>query len=218
MIRKVRQLFRALKWQRQVRAALSTQLALLENPSVSTLGGLTAEEELRVVELAQASSGTAGPIIEFGTLFGLTTRLIAAETPEGQAVTTIDNFCWNPFGLPPAVHEAFTRRVLRSELSSGRVSLYSGTSEAFRAAYQGAVPAMVFLDADHTYEAVKEEILWAKKLGVPVIAGHDYGNASFGVTLAVDEAFPHGVHVRGMVWSTIMAPPRAARSTGTGAG
>ena len=101
MIRKVRQLFRALKWQRQVRAALSTQLALLENPSVSTLGGLTAEEELRVVELAQASSGTAGPIIEFGTLFGLTTRLIAAETPEGQAVTTIDNFCWNPLFSRP---------------------------------------------------------------------------------------------------------------------
>jgi hypothetical protein len=198
---KVRQLFKALKWQKQVRAAVSTQLTLLENPSVFALGGLTAEEESRVVELVHAAAETAGPIIEFGTLFGLTTLLFAAEKAKGREVITVDNFCWNPFGLPPALHEVFTRRILRNELSGGNVSLYRGDSATFRATYQGATPAMVFLDADHSYEAVREEITWAEKQGVPLICGHDYGNRLFGVTQAVDEAFPRGVQVRGMVWS-----------------
>jgi hypothetical protein len=35
----------------------------------------------------------------------------------------------------------------------------------------------------------------------PVIAGHDYGNPRFGVTRAVDEAFPEGVAVHGTVWA-----------------
>lgn len=200
-MRKIRQLLRALKWQKQVRSALSTQLTLLENPSVFALGGLTDEEEARIAELVHASAKTAGPIIEFGTLFGLTTRLIAAEKTDGRKVITVDNFCWNPFGLPPALHEGFTRKILRVELSSGQVSLYPGDSATFRATYKGDVPAMVFLDADHSYEAVKEEILWAKKLGVPLICGHDYGNARFGVTRAVNEAFQQGVRVCGTVWS-----------------
>ena len=198
---KVRQIFKALKWQRQVRAALSTQLTLLEDPSVFALGGLTEEEESRVVELVHAATKTTGPIIEFGTLFGLTTRLIAAENTGGRQIITVDNFSWNPFGLPPALHEDFTRRILRNELSGGLVSLHRGDSAAFRILYQGARPAMVFLDADHAYEAVRDEIRWAKKQGVPLICGHDYGNVRFGVTRAVDEAFPQGVQVRGMVWS-----------------
>jgi hypothetical protein len=62
-------------------------------------------------------------------------------------------------------------------------------------------PALVFLDADHSYAAVRDEIAWAKSLSVPVIAGHDYGNPRFGVTRAVNEAFPEGVAVHGTVWA-----------------
>ena len=41
-----------------------------------------------------------------------------------------------------------------------------------------------------------------KAAGVRLIMGHDYRNPSprFGVTRAVDEAFPSGVDVTGMVW------------------
>lgn len=198
---KVIQLVKALKWQRQIRAAVSTHLTLLEKPSVFALGGLTAQEETRVTELVRAAAVYPGPVIEFGTLFGLTTRLIAAEARSGQPVITVDNFCWNPFGLPPALHENFTRRILRGELGSGQVTLHAGNSATFRSRYRGTAPAMVFLDADHTYAAVQEEIAWAQGLGVPLICGHDYGNPAFGVTRAVDEAFPRGVEVRGMVWS-----------------
>lgn len=201
LLRRCRQLFRALKWQRQVRQAVSTQLELLEAPSLFALGGLTDDEEVALRSLVADVAAFPGPVIELGTLFGLTTRLIAAAAAPGQRVITVDNFCWNPFGLPPSLHEAFARKVLRGDLERGLVELVVAESAAFRAAYTGPPPALVFLDADHSYAAVRDEIAWARSLGAKVIAGHDYGNPRFGVTRAVDEAFSAGVAVRGTVWS-----------------
>jgi hypothetical protein len=200
-LHKCRQVFRAMKWHRQVRQAISTQLSLLENPSVFALGGLTEAEEDSLATLVKAAADQPGPIIEFGTLFGLTTRLLASVAAADQSVITVDNFSWNPFGLPPSLHQSFTRKVLRSELISGRVDLRVMSSELFRDAYTGPTPAMVFLDADHSYAAVRDEIAWAKRLGAGVITGHDYGNTRFGVTRAVDEAFSTGLSVRGAIWS-----------------
>jgi hypothetical protein len=201
-LHKLRQLARAVKWRKQVVQAVSTQLSLLEDPDALVLGNLTAADEARLRELVAQAATHPGPIIEFGTLFGVTTRLIAAAAVPAQPVITIDNFSWNPFGLPPAVHERFTRGVLRTELASGRVNLAVYDSAAFRRDYRGAVPALLFLDADHSYAAVRDEIAWARSLGVPLIAGHDYGIAKFGVTRAVEEAFGPGcVTVSGTVWS-----------------
>lgn len=202
LLHKCRQFFRALKWQREIRQAVSTHLELLENPSIFTLGGLTDAEEMALADLVAEAALRPGPVLEFGTLFGLTTRLLAATAGREQRVIAIDNFCWNPFGLPPAIHEAFARKVLRSELDSGRVELVVAASEAFRAGYRGPAPALVFLDADHSYAAVRDEIAWAKSVGAAVIAGHDYGNPRFGVTRAVDEAFTDPrPQIRGTVWS-----------------
>ena len=201
LFHKFKQLAKAIKWHREVRQAVSTHLTLLENPSDFALGGLTPEDESHLVILVELAGRFDGPIVEFGTLFGLTTRLLATVVRKDQPVITVDNFIWNPFGLPPSVHESFARKVLRSELADGRVVLHVGDSEAFRRGYRGRVPALVFLDADHSYAAVRDEIAWAMSIGVPIIAGHDYGNPQFGVTRAVDEAFPNGITSRGAVWA-----------------
>jgi len=201
---KLKQLVKALKWQRQVRAAVATQLSLLEGGNLFALGGLTEEEENALVALLNDAKGgqheQRGAIVEFGTLFGLTTLLLVHHKMPKQKVITVDNFSWNPFGLTPALHRDFTKRILRSTILTGSLELADMTSKKFRNDYQGGIPSMVFLDADHSYQAVKEEIVWAKKLGVDIICGHDYGNQNFGVTRAVDEAFPDGVEVKGMVW------------------
>ena len=214
-MRKIKKMFQLLKHRKAIQALVSSHLSLLEKDGVAAaLGGLTEEEEQFISVLARECVSAVvrkdgeeetgykaiGPIVEFGTLFGLTTRLIASEAGAKLGVITVDNFSWNPFGLPSALHETFTRKILRRELDEGRVSLSVADSATFRARYSGRVPSMVFLDADHSYEAVREEISWAKKLGVPWICGHDYGNPRFGVTRAVDEAFPVGVRTRGMVW------------------
>lgn len=57
---------------------------------------------------------------------------------------------------------------------------------------------LVFLDADHSYEAVKQDILdWKDK--TKVLAGHDY-NSHIGVNKAVDELLGN-VTIGGTIWS-----------------
>lgn len=180
-----------------VRTTLGRQIALLEGNSVAAaLGGLT-DEELAGLTSWLPDTGT---FVEFGTLFGFTAKFIASAKP-GLKVIALDNFSWNPFGLPPKLHEDFTRRVLSREISEGRVEVVRFSSEEFRKTCTRA-PDAVFFDALHQYAPVRDEIAWAKGAGVRCICGHDYRNPSpvFGVTQAVDEAFPQGVEVCGMCW------------------
>ena len=59
----------------------------------------------------------------------------------------------------------------------------------------------VFIDADHTYDQVKKDILaWLPKVkSGGIIAGHDYGNKGTGVKRAVDEIFTKTEHFKN-VW------------------
>lgn len=192
---------RAWTHRRELRRALAAHLDLVSRSPDHALGTLAAAEEERIVELVHRAARHAGPLVEIGTLFGLTTRLMAQHAPAGRQVITVDDFSWNPLALPRELHELLAGRILRSEIAAGQVVLETSASAAFRGRYRGPAPALVFLDADHAYEPVRDEIAWARGLGVPIICGHDYGRADFGVTRAVDEAFPGGVEVRGTVWS-----------------
>ena len=121
---------------------------------------------------------------------------IAALSP--RQVFVVDNFSWNPFGLPSKIHEAFTRRILRGS----QVELVNCSSEDWRKQVTGKID-MIFFDASHRYEDVKAECEWAKAAGIKMICGHDYGNPNprFGVTRAVDEVFgKENVEVVGMCW------------------
>lgn len=60
--------------------------------------------------------------------------------------------------------------------------------------------ALVFLDGDHGYSAVKAELELLKAKGVRFIAGHDFGNPRFGVTKAVKEIVGEPDEVVGMCW------------------
>lgn len=193
-------IFKLMKHRNEVRMALSSVLRIAEgDANAMILGGLTDEE----VEGLIAWLPERGTFVEFGTLFGLTAKAIAAAKPNLK-ILAVDNFSWNPFGLPPKLHEAFTRRILENEIAAGRVEVVNATSETFRTEY-AEVPEAVFFDALHQYGPVKEEIRWAKKMGVKCICGHDYHNPSpvFGVTKAVDEEFPNGVDVVGMCWRAL---------------
>lgn len=191
------EIFKLLKYRNEVRMALSSVLRIAEGDSnAMMLGGLTDEEITGLISWLPER----GTFVEFGTLFGLTAKAIAAEKPNLK-VLAVDNFSWNPFGLPPKLHEAFTRRILSNEIAAGRVEVISATSEDFRNGF-AAVPDAVFFDAQHQYESVRDEIAWAKRIGVSCITGHDYNNPSkiFGVTKAVNEAFGKPSEIIGMCW------------------
>lgn len=182
---------------RQAKSAFSTLSYLYSgnNSSLDALGGLTQEEMAAVCNWATADIGMT--VVEVGTLFGLTAREMASNVIGGRVVA-IDDFSWNPFGLPPKIHEAFTRRILKGS----NVELVKCSSEDWRGQFSGKID-MIFFDASHRYEDVKAECEWAKKAGVRYVCGHDYGNPNprFGVTRAVDEVFgKENVEVVGMCW------------------
>ena len=182
---------------RDAKTALSTLSYLYGEAafSMDALGGLTENEMSAVCRWATEKPGMT--IVEVGTLFGLTAREIASNMKSGRVIA-VDNFSWNPFGLPPKIHEAFTRRILRGS----KVELINCSSEDWRKQVTGRID-MVFFDASHRYEDVKAECEWAKSAGIKIISGHDYGNPNtrFGVTRAVDEVFgKENVQVVGMCW------------------
>ena len=193
----IKRLITLLRHWREAKTAFSTLSYLYSdsNTSLDALGGLTEEEMRAVCKWATESPGMT--VVEVGTLFGLTARELARQISGGRVIA-VDNFSWNPFGLPPKIHEAFTRRILRGS----KVELVNCSSEDWRKQVTGKID-MVFFDASHRYEDVKAECEWAKAAGIKIISGHDYGNPNtrFGVTRAVDEVFgKENVEVVGMCW------------------
>lgn len=182
---------------REAKSAFSTLSYLYSGDSnaMDALGGLTEEEMKAVVGWATEDIGMT--VVEVGTLFGFTARELSYWIAGGRVIA-VDNFSWNPFGLPPKIHEAFTRRIL----CGSKVELVNCSSEDWRKQVTGKID-MIFFDASHRYEDVKAECEWAKAACIKMICGHDYGNPNprFGVTRAVDEVFGKGnVEVVGMCW------------------
>jgi hypothetical protein len=140
-----------------------------------------------IQRLVRESQQFAGPIVEIGTLLGITTTNMALVKAPHQRIITVDVYCWNPWGLSPDVHEALTSQVLHYLVQTGHVERLRIDKNEFYRTYQGPAPAMVFLDAWHDYEETKKDIEWAKAVGAKIIAGHDYCDEFAGVKQIVDE-------------------------------
>jgi len=186
----------------QLLSVCANHLQFMDKPMGTLWGGLSATDEAAVKELVKAASLLDGPIIEIGTLFGATAQLIAMEKPQEKQLITIDNYSWNPFSLSAADHAELTRRFLRCAVKFCNTRLFEGGAEEFYRGYTGGSPSMVFVDAEHTYDAVARDIKWAIQANVAIISGHDYCDNWPGVMKAVNEAFPkEQVQVKGSVWS-----------------
>ena len=151
-------------------------------------GSLYIESERELVrEAVLQANGLPGPIIEVGTLFGSTTAWMAQWKNADKKIITVDNYCWNPWQLSPGSHKLFTHRFLEYLIHRGEVEMVDMDKNAFFESYRGPSPSLVFIDADHSYEATSKDIAWARQIGAKIIAGHDYVEV-FGVRRAVDEA------------------------------
>jgi hypothetical protein len=140
-----------------------------------------------VERLVRQSHNYPGPIIEVGTLLGVTTTTLALAKAPHQKIITVDLYCWNPWGLAPGVHEAFASQVLHYLTATGHVTRLRMDKNEFYRTYDGPPPAMVFLDAIHDYEETKKDIQWAQQIGAKIISGHDYCEEFPGVKQIVDE-------------------------------
>ena len=180
---------------------VQSHVFFLENRDVSVWGGISETDERGVREAVGRAAEFDGPIVEIGALFGWTTQLIASLKRPEKELIAVDNFCWNPFFLPPDDHRVITRRTLHYCLKHCNVRIFDGTAREFYGSYMGPTPSMVFIDADHSYEATRSDITWACDHEVPVIAGHDYHSGLHrAVVRAVDEQFRNDFELFGSVW------------------
>ena len=186
---KLKQLWRIVIHPRELRLALSGLGMRLSGDRA--LGGLTEEETAGVVRWVKDSG--ASVFVEIGTLFGFTAKAVAQQT--SAKVRAVDIYCWNPLGLTSEEHERFTRKVVDG---CGVQLVKQDSVDYLKSA--DLENALVFLDGDHAYSAVKAELELLKAKGVKFIAGHDYGNPLFGVTQAVKEVLGEPDEVVGMCW------------------
>ena len=151
----------------------------------------------------------ADKILEFGCYQGRSTRALADNT--NGVVFAVD-----PWGLPyfnddgsqakwidtENSFESFAAN-LKDHIETGRVVPIHDYSWAFTSSKKFD---LIFIDGDHRYEQVKDDINLALRYISPngVIAGHDYGRPDWpGVKKAVDEMFPN-VDVFETIWSVEM--------------
>ncbi len=166
--------------------------------ALSARGQISMEEARFLCELVRNTDPTR-PIVEIGTLYGFSTLIMCtAKVPE-QKLYSVDNFSWNSLGISSAVHYAATRDRLAECVDRYGVELVNSSAQAFYESYAGPPPSLFFCDADHTYEAVKADIAWARGVGSAIICGDDYAPEHHGVRKAVDEC-GGPAQIRGGLW------------------
>lgn len=144
-------------------------------------------------------------VIEIGSWMGASTCFLAGGVKDGAKIYAVDNFqghstcqedvAWyerhfQRLGQHSTL-ELFQRNLARLGFSGLAEPVVSDSLAATRrlAAVYGTID-MVFIDADHSYEACKADIAaWVPfvKLG-GVMAFHDFGSRADGVTQAIFEA------------------------------
>jgi hypothetical protein len=155
--------------------------------AIGAPGQLSVDEARFLGELVRRSDPSR-PIIEIGTLFGWSTLVISLFKPKSQRLITIDNYSWNPLGLSSRAHHHATTQALRQVVASHNVTQLRMDKDEFFRSYTDAQPALFFCDADHSYEATKADLLWARSVGADIICGDDYRPGyHLGVVKAVDE-------------------------------
>jgi hypothetical protein len=140
-----------------------------------------------------AARGLLGDAAEVGVLRGDFSRLILTKWP-GRRLFLVDPWVAQPDDLYVDINNGSNEthsRALRSTLGNvapfaGRAEIVRDFSVAAAARFPDGFFDWVYLDADHRYEAVRDDIAaWWPKVrgGGGVLAGHDFipdGDHSFG--------------------------------------
>lgn len=144
--------------------------------------------EARFLGTMIAALQSRGPIVEIGTLFGWSTRVMVLYKEPWRELITVDDFSWNPLGLSPDAHARCTLATLEEAIRELNVRVVRQHKSDFYRSYHGATPSLVFLDAVHSYEETKKDIDWARQVNARIVCVHDYASEHPGVVRAVDEA------------------------------
>lgn len=155
--------------------------------------------ELALLAKAATTVASGREIVEIGTFDGRTTLNLAANSPPGTAVFTLDLPSDHPtqFALvggerryvdKPASGERYRRCGLPWSESAARIVQLYGDSATFDFSSRFGRAGLVFVDGSHAYEYAMKDTDTALQLIVPggIVLWHDYGIWE-GVTRALEE-------------------------------
>ena len=149
--------------------------------------------------LARVLSPKTRLVVELGSWLGLSTRYIADHAPHATVVS-VDHWRGNPEHLARDEYRALLPRLFETfqarcwDYRDRVVPLRADSLDGLRAvAAEGLRPDLVYVDAEHSYEAVSAELALARELFPDAaLAGDDYDWE--GVRRAVNEfAGRHGL-------------------------
>jgi predicted O-methyltransferase YrrM len=155
--------------------------------------------QVELAYLAEAASKSR-MIVEVGSWLGRSTCALAANT--NGTVWAVDTWAGTEqqgHDLPD--HESLFKQFKENVSGLNVIPVVSESVDAAKRFSCGL--DMIFIDANHDYEKVKEDIgIWSPLLKTGgIFCGHDYGGAWVGVTKAVNELIPE-FRVVDSIWTT----------------
>ena len=138
---------------------------------------------------------SGGTFVELGAWLGKSSSYLC-DKAKGQEIIIIDSFEGTAEYLDSYYQLAKTKDIFKlftENMGDRKYKAIKATSKAAARKFTSESLDVVFIDLDHSYEAVKEDIkLWLPKVKKGgYIAGDDYHENWKGVIQAVDELLPH---------------------------
>ena len=137
-----------------------------------------------------------GKIVELGAWKGRSSAFLVVEaynkSPKIE-VHIVDTWGGNPFdGSEDQSTDAYSKFTSNMSILARPYQAHRMTTNEAAGLFKDESLDSVFIDADHSYEAVKMDIQnWMPKVRKGgILAGHDYTSAWPGVIKAVNEIFP----------------------------
>ena len=168
------------------------------------IDGWMTPSELAFLQALALSLPDAATVIELGSWHGRSTVAIRQALPATAQLYAVDSFSGDQV-TSGAFDEAELERFMSNTSPHGPIEPVASDTLTAAARFSERSVDMVFVDADHSYDAVRRDLLaWAPKLKHGgVMCGHDWGWV--GVRVAVRETYG-GVGVFESIWYTRRKP------------
>ena len=137
-----------------------------------------------------------GEIVELGAWKGRSSAFLVVEAYNKSPkikIHIVDTWGGNPLdGSQDQSDDPYNKFISNMSVLDGHYQAHRMTTNEAVKLFEDESLDAVFIDADHSYEAVKLDIQnWMPKVRKGgILAGHDYSSAWSGVIRAVDEIFP----------------------------
>jgi len=184
--------------------------------SVARTGGLIVPAEALALHRLCQRLPAGARILEIGSYLGASTTAIGhAILGRGIELYCLD--CWHDYqaqgffehalaGTEATDSDIFSRFHKNTRFLGEQLRILKGTTGQFKDFLPAGFFDLIFIDAAHDFESVRQDILIAFKAIAPggIICGHDYHSDGDGVRAAVNQlvADAGDIHIKGVIRGT----------------